>query len=102
MELPESVTLKVQDTPSGRVLARALQIMRQRTDCTFGEALDEARDTRSRDEREFARQIADETIEALRNRLRTPHRYTPWQQTMIEDRIARLAAQDDPRGEADR
>jgi hypothetical protein len=43
MDLPESVTLNVQDTSSGRLLAHALRIMDERG-CTMGEAMDAARD----------------------------------------------------------
>lgn len=41
-DMPDKVTIKVQDTPSGRLLARAMEIMREKG-CTMGEAMDEAR-----------------------------------------------------------
>lgn len=41
-DLPDKVTVKIEDTPSGNLLARALEIMRERS-CTMGEAMDAAR-----------------------------------------------------------
>lgn len=38
----DHITIRVQDTPSGRLLARSLEIMRERN-VTMGEAMDLAR-----------------------------------------------------------